>query len=183
MSLPARAQEVLNFWFVESGPAQWFRKDEAFDETIRERFGGLVEEALGGALEAWGDSDVGAVALILVLDQFTRNLFRGEGRSYAGDEKALALSLRVQARGTWTAMEGRHKHFLLIPMMHSESLEIQERSLPLFKEHCGERVHDFGVRHRDIIARFGRFPHRNAALGRTSTPEEVAFLKEPGSSF
>lgn len=177
------ADAVIEFWFVESTPAQWFRKDPAFDATIRDRFGALVQEALAGTYDHWAASDLGGLALILVLDQFTRNIFRDDPRSYIGDAKALALSHRIQQRGTWTALNSGYKHFILVPMMHSEDLDTQERSLPLFKAHCGQQVYDYGLKHRDIIGRFGRFPHRNAVLGRVSTPEEEAFLNTTGSSF
>lgn len=177
------ASDIRAFWFEESMPMQWFRKDPAFDGVIRARFGGMVEEALAGRYDGWAASDLDGLALILLLDQFTRNLYRGDPRSFAGDAQALAVSERIQARGSWTTLQPHYKHFILVPMMHSEDLLVQERSLPLFAAHCDAQVHTFGVKHRDIIARFGRFPHRNAVLGRTCTPEETAFLQTPGSSF
>ena len=131
----------------------------------------------------WADSDLGALGLIIVLDQFPRNIFREDPRSYSGDALALSLSERVRARGTWTQLELSQKHFLLIPMMHSEELEVQDASLRLFNEHTSRDVYDSALRHRDIIARFGRFPHRNRVLGRESSPEEEAFLRTRGSSF
>lgn len=183
MSNSVLADDVLEFWYVESDPSQWFHKDEHYDAAIRDRFSELIDEALRGEHDDWATSDLGALALIIVLDQFPRNIFRDDARSYAGDAKALEISLATQARGTWTELEADYKHFILVPMMHSEDLEIQEKSLPLFKEHCEEHVHTYGVKHRDIVKRFGRFPHRNAILGRESTPEELEFLKTPGSSF
>ncbi|MEC8051126.1 MAG: DUF924 family protein [Myxococcota bacterium] len=177
------ADAVLEFWYVESDPSQWFRKDEHYDSLIRDRFADLIEEATRGEHDDWVSSDLGALALILVLDQFPRNIFRDDARSYAGDAKALEVSLATQARGSWIELEPDHKHFLLVPMMHSEALEVQEASLSLFAAHCAQDVHVYAVKHRDIIKRFGRFPHRNSVLGRDSTPEELEFLQTRGSSF
>ena len=183
MSGSVLADDVLEFWYVESAPSQWFRKDEHYDSLIRDRFADLIEEALRGEHDDWASSDLGALALVIVLDQFPRNIFRDDARSYAGDTKALEISLAAQARGSWIELEPDYKHFLLVPMMHSEALEVQEASLPLFKDHCSQDVHVYAVKHRDVVARFGRFPHRNSILGRDSTPEELEFLQTPGSSF
>ena len=175
--------EVLEFWYRESTPAQWFRKDKHFDSQIRDRFEELVDQALRGEHDDWAENNEGALALIIVLDQFTRNIFRDSARAYSGDALALELSQRIVAGGTWTQLDPSQKHFLLIPMMHSEDLNVQDAALPLFQEHTPHDVYDSALRHRDIIARFGRFPHRNGVLGRDSTDEEEAFLRTPGSSF
>lgn len=174
---------VLKFWFIESEPGQWFRKDERYDAHIRDRFEKLVEAVLLGHHDDWATDDEGALALIIVLDQFPRNIFRDSARSYSGDARALALSKKVVARGTWIELEPSRKHFLLMPMMHCEDCQVQDEALALFREHTPHDVYASAVRHRDTIARFGRFPHRNRVLGRDSTAEENAFLRTPGSSF
>ena len=180
-------EEVLSFWFEEIQPRQWFQKDPEFDGAIQERFGALVRIALAGELSSWTQSAESNLALILVLDQFTRNIFRGTAKSYSGDEAALEASLTAVRRGDLVILHERlperYAQFLLMPMMHSESLDVQNRSLPLFAKYCSERTYDYAVRHMEVIARFGRFPHRNDLLGRESTAEEMAFLSQPGSSF
>ncbi len=176
-------QDVLDFWFKETAKEQWFKKDDDFDETIRNRFGETVEAALSGKLNEWANDDDGALALIITLDQFARNLFRDSPKAFAGDPLALKLTLAAIEDGYLDRNEIDHRYFLLMPMMHSEEIEIQDASLPLFKEHAPEMAYDYAVKHRDIIVKFGRYPHRNEVLGRSSTPEEIAFLKEPGSSF
>lgn len=177
------AQNVLNFWFEECSPPQWFIKDADFDGLIAQRFGACVEQALNGALDHWCESREGCLALILVLDQFTRNAHRDTPKAFAGDVKALSVSSLCRERGYLNHPHQGWRHFMLIPMMHSEDLAVQEASLPLFQQHTDARVHGYAVRHRDIIARFGRYPHRNIILGRVSTPEEKEFLTQPGSSF
>jgi uncharacterized protein (DUF924 family) len=179
----ASKEDVLSFWFEEISPDSWFKKDDDFDETLRARFGSTVEAALAGELDSWADTLEGCVALILVLDQFPRNIYRGTPRAFGGDDRALELSQRCVERGYLNTDHTGWRSFMLMPMMHSEDLEVQEASLPLFDELTNPRTHGFAVRHRDIVARFGRFPHRNAILGRPSTDAEVAFLEQPGSSF
>lgn len=176
-------QAVLTFWFEECTPQHWFKKDTAFDASIEARFGAAIEQGLTGALDTWTESRAGCLALILILDQFTRNVHRGTAKAFAGDPKALAICALCRDRGYLDHPVQGWRHFMLIPMMHSEDIEVQEASLPLFQEHTDQRVYDFAIKHRDIIARFGRYPHRNGALGRVSTEEECAFLKESGSSF
>jgi uncharacterized protein (DUF924 family) len=176
-------QAVLAFWFDECTPQHWFMKDAEFDGTIEARFGAAIEQGLTGALDAWTESQAGCLALILILDQFTRNVHRETPKAFAGDPQALAISTLCRERGHLDHPDQGWRHFMLIPMMHSEDIQVQEASLPLFQEHTDQRVYTFAVRHRDIIARFGRYPHRNAILGRVSTEEECAFLQEPGSSF
>jgi uncharacterized protein (DUF924 family) len=192
-------EDVLSFWFGPPGSAplaraeRWFALDPAFDEEVRERFEGLVASAAAGALEAWRESPPGAVALVLVLDQFPRNLYRGSARAFACDAAALDVCLDAQSRGFDRALAPVERWFLYLPLMHAESPAHQQRSVALFEALAAEtpppvgdalaEAADFARRHRDVIARFGRFPHRNGALGRASTPEEIAFLEQPGSSF
>ncbi|HET9576423.1 MAG TPA: DUF924 family protein [Usitatibacter sp.] len=183
-------EAVLDFWFGEPrGPsrAEWFRKDAAFDAEIRRRFGGLHAAAAARELDAWRASPEPMLALVIVLDQFSRNLYRGDARAFAQDAHALECAREAVARGDDLGMLPVERQFLYLPFEHSEDLADQEigvermRSLEAFEETRG--VADWALRHRDVIRRFGRFPHRNAALGRASTPEEAGFLEQPGSGF
>ena len=174
---------VIQFWFEETEPKQWFIKDEVFDKLIKERFEALVTSALSGQLDRWSETAEGNLALILLLDQMTRNIYRNHPMSFAGDDMALAFCLKGVKRNDMAVLPEPQIRFLLMPMMHAEDLSIQDRSLPLFQKYCDDMTYDYAVRHRDIIARFGHFPHRNAILGRPSTQEEIAFLKQPNSSF
>ena len=183
MTKKTKHQDVLNFWFTEIAPELWFKKDAEFDAAVKSRFSRAVSDALGGRLDHWADNSDGCLALIILLDQFTRNIFRQSARAFSGDEMALALSLRCIDRGYLDTAEAPHRHFMLMPMMHSEDLAIQISSLPLFKKYTAEQTYEYAVRHRDIVARFGRFPHRNQALGRPTTDCEKIFLTESGSSF
>jgi len=179
-----QAGEVLAFWFVETLPRQWFAKDAAFDGLVRDRFLGLTRQALAGECDAWGMEPPGGLALVLLLDQFPRQIWRDTATAFAGDPQALALSLQAVERGWLEAEpEQARRQFWLMPLMHSEDLAVQEAALPLFERFADPRTADFARRHRDVIARFGRFPHRNAALGRVSGAEELAFLQTPGSRF
>ncbi|MBL8290148.1 MAG: DUF924 domain-containing protein [Rubrivivax sp.] len=188
----AAAHEVLAFWFgpglADEERAEWFKKDPAFDSEIRQRFGARVDEALVGGLAAWDVTPWGALARLLLLDQFPRNIFRGSGKSFAGDAQALACARRLVARGDDRRLAGAMRWFVYLPYEHSEDLAVQRESLRLFAALAAEAPKYAGglawaQKHEVIVARFGRFPHRNALLGRTSTAEEIAFLKEPGSSF
>jgi uncharacterized protein (DUF924 family) len=182
--LPDQAGEVLAFWFVETRPRQWFGKDAAFDALVRERFLGLTRHALTGDLDAWSMEPPGGLALVLLLDQFPRQIWRDTAMAFAGDPQALPLSLQAVERGWLEAEpEQARRQFWLMPLMHSEDLAVQEAALPLFERFCDPRTADFARRHWDVIARFGRFPHRNALLGRVSSAEELAFLQTPGSRF
>jgi uncharacterized protein (DUF924 family) len=176
-------QDVLAFWFTEIPPEFWFKKDAEFDARIADQFEGIVKDALAGRCDHWANDSAGCLALILVLDQFTRNIFRGSARAFSGDDMALALSLRCVERDYIAHPDENWRRFMLMPMMHSEDLAIQEASLPLFQTQTSKLIYDYAVAHRDIIARFGRFPHRNAILGRPSNEEEQLFLTQPGSSF
>ena len=185
-----RAIDVLEFWFGSPpGPSrpEWFRKDAAFDARIRSRFGDLHEAASRRGLESWRGAADSMVALVVVLDQFSRNLYRGDPRAFAQDAYARECANQALLRGDEAALLPVHRQFLYLPLEHSEDLADQERCVELmrtleeFPETKG--LTEWAEKHRAIIARFGRFPHRNTALGRTSTPAEIEFLKSPGSSF
>ena len=176
-------EEILNFWFKECKPEQWFKKKEDFDQMIENRFSDAIEDAIAGKLDNWEDTETGCLTLILLLDQFTRNVFRDTPRAFAGDKRALALSQICCDKDYLTNTDIHRRHFMLMPMMHSENLAVQDAALPLFKKYASEKDYEYAEKHRDIIARFGRFPHRNVILGRKSTNEELEFLKQPGSSF
>ncbi len=182
-----RAEEVLRFWFgsgAEYGRprAQWFEKNAAFDAEIRARFLPLIEEAAAGGLAAWCGTAAQCLALIVALDQFPRNMFRGAGRAFATDPLALGAARHAVAQGYDRTMLPVEKTFVYLPFEHSESLADQELCCELMKSLDPEQLR-YALRHKEIIERFGRFPHRNALLGRASTPEEIEFLKEPGSGF
>ena len=179
-----QAAEGLEFWFVQSRPRQWFAKDPAFDALLRERFLSLTRRAIAGELDAWGTEPAGGLALVLLLDQFPRQIWRDTAMAFSGDAQALALSLKAVERG-WLEAESEQarRQFWLMPLMHAEDLVVQEAALPLFERFSDPRTADVARRHRDVIARFGRFPHRNVLLGRMSSAEELAFLQRPGSRF
>jgi len=177
------AQEVIDFWLVETAPEKRFEKDPAFDRQIKARFGSVIEAALAGELDGTVPDVTGALGLILVLDQFTRNVFRDTPKAFAGDPRALKLSQDCAAKGYLAHPDQDWRQFMLMPMMHCEDIAVQKASLPLFQAYASEETHRYAVMHHDIIARFGRYPHRNAILGRESTPEELEFLSRPGSSF
>ena len=174
---------VLQFWFEEIDKDNWFKKDETFDVEIRSRFTQIHHAARQGELHTWRESIEGRLAEIIVLDQFSRNMFRNDPRSFAYDSMALVLAQEAVATGLAQVLPVQQRAFLYMPYMHSESLLIHDEAVKLFSEPGLEHNLDFEIRHRDIIARFGRYPHRNALLGRASTAEELAFLQEPGSSF
>ena len=176
-------EEILNFWFKECKPEQWFKKNEDSDQMIENRFSIAIENAIAGNLGNWEESETGCLALIILLDQFTRNVFRDTPRAFAGDKRALALSQLCCNKDYLTNLDFHRRHFMLMPMMHSENLAVQDAALPLFKKYASKKDYEYAEKHRDIIARYGRFPHRNVILGRKSTNKELEFLKQPGSSF
>lgn len=197
-----QADEVILEWFGELHPdgtaspekvRRWFIKDPAFDALLRQRFGALVEQALNGQLADWADSARGRLALILLLDQFTRNIYRDSPNMYAGDQAAVELAKAGINNGQADELAAQMRCFVYMPLMHSEQLADQEQCVACFahlKEHCPQALrdglannHKYAIAHRDIVAQFGRFPHRNSILGRDSSPQELEFLKQPGSSF
>lgn len=181
---PAEAAEVLRFWFEECRPEQWFEADPAFDAAVRARFAALWRRGAAGELAGWRETPEGALALVIVLDQFPRNIFRGTPKAYASDPLARAVADDAVARGFDLALGEKGRKFLYLPFEHSEDLADQRRSVALVAERCADPESlDYARRHLEIIERFGRFPHRNAILGRPSTPEEETFLREPDSSF
>lgn len=197
MNEPASlTRAVLDFWFLPPDHPghgayrpEWFRKDEAFDATIRGRFGSAVEAALNSPAPLDGP-DADLLATILLLDQFTRNIFRGTPRAFAGDPQALRIAESLVAAGRDKNLSPVQRWFAYLPFEHGESLLDQERAVALFaglrremKNETFDSAYDYALRHREVIERFGRFPHRNAILGRESTAEEIEFLKQPGASF
>jgi uncharacterized protein (DUF924 family) len=180
------AAEILDFWFGQDRK-RWFVKDPAFDEEIRHRFLPSYEQGLQGRLAHWREDTRGCLALVIVFDQFPRNMFRGTARAFAADPLARELTSLMLAKGWDQAMTPEERMFVYLPLEHSESLADQERGLALMKELAQHAetadVPRWAEAHLVIIRRFGRFPHRNALLGRASTPEEIEFLKQPGSSF
>jgi uncharacterized protein (DUF924 family) len=184
------ARDILEFWFGPPPRAArdfWYRKNPAFDTEIRARFGDAIEAALNGAFREWRADPPAALASVLLQDQFTRNAFRDTPRAFAGDREALATATAVVDAGLDAALDPYERWFLYLPFEHAEDRAMQERSVTLF----ARLRHDSGLaapldwaeRHAAVIRRFGRFPHRNAILGRVSTAEETAFLREPGSRF
>lgn len=184
--LPATSDmysEVLDFWFVQTRPAQWFAVDPAFDAALRTRFAGLLEQAAAGELYDWRSSAEGRLAEVIVLDQFSRNLHRGTPAAFAQDPMALALAQEAVAAGALQPLEATARSFLLLPYMHSESRRIHAVAEALYRAWAPAENLDYELRHKAIIDRFGRYPHRNEILGRESTAEERAFLSQPGSRF
>lgn len=175
--------EIISFWFDEIDHKLWWAKDAAFDNTIRERFGRVHDAATKGELFPWRESAAGRLAEIVVLDQFSRNIYRDDPRAFAWDGMALVLAQEAVRAGVDRDLTTAGKAFLYLPYMHSESLAIHEQAERLFAAPGLEGNLDFEKKHKAIIARFGRYPHRNHLFGRVSTPAEEAFLKEPGSSF
>ncbi|MCG8543336.1 MAG: DUF924 domain-containing protein [Alphaproteobacteria bacterium] len=184
------SQRILDFWF---GPpespdygahrAVWFEADDAFDAAVAEQFREDFDRALRGELDGMAEEPAGCLALIILLDQFSRNMFRGSAQSFSADEKARALARGAVEQGLDQLLPRFQRVFVYLPFEHSEAIADQNLSVVLFEALGDEQSLDYAVRHREIIARFGRFPHRNEILGRESTPEEAAFLQEPGSSF
>ena len=178
---PPAATAILDFW-REAGPEKWFAKDDAFDALIRRRFLAEVEAAARGELNAWEETPEGVYALLLLLDQFPRNLYRGSSQAFAADPLALAVAERAIARGFDQAFENPERRFIYMPFMHSEDLADQQRCIALCEAADDPDGVKFAVIHRDIIRDFGRFPHRNPVLGRQSSAEERRFLDDGGFS-
>jgi uncharacterized protein (DUF924 family) len=190
MSTDPLAREILTFWFGEPPLVErdfWFRKDPALDATIKERFGEAIAAARAGAFGEWCHDPHGALARVVLLDQLARNVYRGMPDAFSGDERALATATDAVDKGFDRALAPVERWFLYMPFVHSEDRAMQERSVALFDALAQQTgltsPLEWAKRHADVIRRFGRFPHRNAMLGRASTPEEIAFLATPGSTF
>jgi uncharacterized protein (DUF924 family) len=194
LSIDARADEILQWWFgpPATGAAalrpMWFEKNDATDREIRQRYAVTIEEALQGVLDGWASEPAGALARILVLDQFTRNVFRDTGRAFAGDALALAAARAMVAVGADRQLPHVQRAFVYMPFEHAEDLAAQDEAVRLFTTLASKHPEmagmlDYAHKHRDVVARFGRFPHRNELLRRESTPEEIEFLRQPGSRF
>jgi uncharacterized protein (DUF924 family) len=193
--VPQAARDVLDGWFGAPGAPEfgterkiWFSRNAAFDTMLRERFGALIDAARESTLDGWTQTPLGALALVIVLDQFSRNCHRNTAHAFAADPKALLVAQRMIASGADRELPTvHHRAFAYLPFEHDETIGSQRESLRLFKqleaEPGGKSYYRSAVRHAEIIERFGRYPHRNALLGRTSTAEEIAFLRTPGSSF
>jgi len=183
-------RELLGFWFGPRPGSQRrerFRKDDRFDQELRRRFGDLHAKAARRELEGWRDSPEPMLALVILLDQLSRNLYRDDARAFAQDAHALECAAQAISRGDDLELLPVQRQFLYLPYEHSESIADQERAVDLMRSLDGfeetRGMSEYAVRHRDIVKRFGRFPHRNAALGRAPTAEEAQFLREPGSGF
>ena len=173
-------QAIIDFWFVAHGSKDWWGADPAFDREIAERFGETHARLALGEGFAWRGAAAGRLAEIIVLDQFSRQLYRGSPKAFAQDGMALALSQEAVARGFDRQLEGDRRMFLYMPFMHSESVLVHETAMPLWAALGGEDFQKSGDQHLAVLRRFGRFPKRNAALGRASTPEELAYIAEIG---
>ena len=188
-------EEILHFWFgpIRDEPSyfaecsqRWFAQNTDFDQEIVQRFQADYERAAQGQLAHWTKTGRGGLALILVLDQFPRNMFRNDPRAFATDPLAQQIAEQMIAAGLERQLRLVERYFVYVPFMHSEQRAHQQRSVPLFQQLAAQRAHfdtSYAVRHQEVINRFGRFPHRNSVLGRVSTPAELAFLKQPDSSF
>lgn len=176
-------QRILDFWFDELEQKNWFASSAAIDNLIRERFSGLLDQAAQCELSSWRTTPQGRLAEIIILDQFSRNIYRNTPQAFSQDPLALALAQEAIALGADQSLSITERSFLYMPFMHSESLAIHQQAVVLFSQPGLEHNYDFEIKHKEIIEQFGRYPHRNAILGRTCTPDEVAFLKTPNSSF
>jgi uncharacterized protein (DUF924 family) len=180
---PELIGEILDYWFRQLSPEHWFKADAVRDEEIKTRFGEVYAALKSGVPANWIAEPDGCLAVIIVLDQFPRNMFRGQVHAFATDAAALALAKRAIAEGKDMLLPPAWRAFLYMPFQHSELAADQARSVELFTALGNKLNLDFAIRHKEVIGRFGRFPHRNEILGRKSTAEEIAFLEEPGSSF
>ena len=176
-------QSVISFWFEEIEAAFWFKKDSQFDQICRERFLETYYQATRCELSHWRDCPQGRLAEIIVLDQFPRNMFRDSSEAFAFDSLAVALTQEAVRAKDDMQLELKQRKFLYMPLMHSESLIVHEQAMKLFAQPGLEDNYRYEIRHKEIIDKFGRYPHRNEVLGRLSTEEEIEFLSKPGSSF
>jgi len=175
--------EVLKFWFEEIDPKMWWVADPEFDEQIRKRFESLVQQAAQAELFSWRSEPKGRLAEVIVLDQFSRNIYRNTPRAFAQDPMALVLAQEAIGAGVHHELSPTERSFLFLPLMHSESKSIHVLAERLYREYAPSYNYEFELKHKAIIDRFGRYPHRNDTLGRVSSPEEIEFLKQPGASF
>ncbi|MEO8809626.1 MAG: DUF924 family protein [Rhodanobacter sp.] len=190
---PASVGEILEFWFRPAHAVHWFAADALFDQEIRRRFGPTVEAAVQSRLDDWSDQYESWLALLILLDQFPRNLYRGEARAWAADGKALRIALSGLDAGLDQSLPMLQRVFAYLPLEHAEDIRLQHRSVALFEALCAqvaagecprfEGFLDYARRHCGVIGRFGRFPHRNTALGRASTPDELVYLAQPDAGF
>ena len=176
-------QEVIHFWFEELDSAQWWKLDPVLDNSIKQRFEYTLQQAIAGELYVWRENAQGRLAEIIVLDQFSRNIFRGSERAFAQDSLALKLSQEAVAKNVLEELSPIENAFLLMPYMHSESRLIHEQAASLFKSYTPENNYEFEMKHKKIIDEFGRYPHRNIIMGRLSTEAETIFLQQPDSGF
>lgn len=174
---------VLKFWFEEAGPSKWFIKDDEFDQSIRDRFSDIHSRAVGCELFEWRTSPKGRLAEIIVLDQFSRNMFRGSPLAFANDQMALTLAQEAVSLEVDKQLEPAESGFIYLPFMHSESKYIHEIAEKIYRQQENQSGLEWELKHKAIIDKFGRYPHRNEILGRESTPEELEFLKQPNSRF
>ncbi|MDO5650775.1 MAG: DUF924 family protein [Moraxella sp.] len=181
--LPKSAKDVLEFWYHADNQTYWFVKSADFDNKIRDKFADLVERVAAGETSAWRANILGRLAEIIVLDQFTRNIYRGTPKAFAYDGVALVLSQEAVASMDFTKIDTTYQKFIAMPYMHSESKLIHEQAVQIFTAIGDVNTLDFELKHKAIIDRFGRYPHRNAILGRVSDEEELAFLQLPNSGF
>ena len=177
------ASEVIRFWFEEIAPSQWWVKDEAFDEKIAKRFSAIHKKAARCELYDWRNTAEGRLAEVIILDQFSRNMFRGRTQSFQYDGLALMLAQEAISAGADKQLNAIQRSVLYLPFMHSESAKIHSVALNLYQENGNQSNLDFEIKHKNIIDQFGRYPHRNKILGRSSTEQEIEFLKLPGSGF
>jgi uncharacterized protein (DUF924 family) len=174
---------VLDYWLLQIGPDKWFVRDDDLDDEIREKFAASHKRAVSGALAHWRETPRGCLAEIILLDQFSRNLYRDDPRAFAADAHSREIMDHALARGFDNGMSADQRRFLYMPLQHSENAADQARSVELFRTLEDDKTFEYTLRHQEIIERFGRFPHRNAALGRESSDAEIRFLCEPNSSF
>ncbi|MBL4830004.1 MAG: DUF924 domain-containing protein [Aliivibrio sp.] len=175
-------QPVLNFWFEEITPADWWKKSEPFDQLIEQRFADVHRSAIAGELSHWRVDALGRLAEIIVLDQFSRNIYRDTPKAFSADPLSLALAQEAIAQNYHLQLTGEQRSFLYMPFMHSESKLIHQTAIEIFADPDVGNL-DFELKHKAIIDKFGRYPHRNKILGRETTAEELEFLNQPGSSF
>lgn len=175
--------DIIEFWFSEIDMSMWFAKDEAFDQEIRSRFSDIHTQAANCELWTWRSNPLGSLAEIIILDQFSRNMYRGKAEAFLYDSLALALAQNAISGGLDSELSVEQRSFMYMPFMHSESLLIHEEAVKLFTRLGAKNNLEYELKHKAIIEQFGRYPHRNQILGRSSTAEEREFLSKPGSSF